>query len=57
MNLCHVTCELQELKDRLEVVTKEYKRRLGPVLGFRGKSAPNQITGLLEWNQHKLLKT
>ena len=47
---------------RLELTTKDFHERLGPILGFLGKSAPNQLPGnlarkfLAEENQDKVLK-
>ena len=34
-------------KARLESIRKKWKNLLGPLLGFCGKSAPNQLTGHL----------
>ena len=36
-----------ELKDRYLAMKEDWKTKLGPVLGFRNKKAPNQITGYL----------
>ena len=48
--------------ERLDRTTKDFHQRLGPILGFLGKSAPNQLPGnlarkfLAEENQDRVLK-
>ena len=32
-------------KERIKVTKEQFSILLGPVLGFREKSAPNQVTG------------
>ena len=34
-------------KERYEIISLKWKEMLGPLLGFRGRQAPNQITGFL----------
>ena len=34
-------------KERYEIISLKWKEMLGPLLGFRGRKSPNQITGFL----------
>ena len=36
-------------KERLEDLRKKWKVRLGALLGFRDKQAPNQVTGIYNY--------